>query len=100
MYVYILSDYDEHGAENVVASLDRARLFDLVNENWPTPPAGKDETAAGAIAREVYHAEWIEEGLAGLRRRLEKSDEELATGRPHNCHNGWGGMQLHVVKLV
>jgi len=85
-YVYILSDHDEYGAENLVATLDRSLLMGMVEKNWPK-----------------YKPVWIEEAKAGLARHLEElSDEELCEKTRKNgldCHRGWGGMQLHVVKL-
>jgi hypothetical protein len=83
-YVYILSDYEEHGAEHVVATLDRSKLMDLVDINWP----------------EVD--EWNTKAKAGLAANLDLGDEILADrpdGDGWNCHKGWGGMQLHVVVL-
>jgi hypothetical protein len=45
--------------------------------------------------------EWIAAAISGLKGHLKSSDEELAAKESgHNCHDGWGGMQLHVVKLT
>jgi hypothetical protein len=87
-YVYILSDYEEHGAENVCATLDRGRLHQLVDKNWPPP---HNSTAS---------KEWTAEAHAGLEEHLKKSDDVLSSKTSGwNCHSGWGGMQLHVVEL-
>jgi hypothetical protein len=83
-YVYILSDYSEYGADHVVATLDRTTLMDLVDVNWP----------------EVD--EWNTKAKAGLAAVLEQDDVTLANridGDGWDCHQGWGGMQLHVVAL-
>ena len=83
-YVYLLSDYDEYGAEHVAATLDRARLLDLVDANW---------TDASEEFREIAKKE-----LASL---LERLDIDLLKeeGNGHSLHHGWGGAQLHVVQL-
>jgi hypothetical protein len=81
-YVYVLSDYEEHGAENVCATLDRSILHRLLDRNWPGSP------------------EWAVEAHAGLEEHLKKADDVLsARTSGWNCHSGWGGMQLHVVEL-
>lgn len=91
-FVYLLSDHDEYGSQHVVATLDRSKLEGLIDENWPNKPTES----------EVMHSRWEAwraEAKAGLAEHLARSDEELATGMPLNLHSGWGGAQLHVVKL-
>lgn len=90
-YVYILSDYDEYGAENVTATLDRARLHDLIAENWPVAMPEFDA---------CRQAEWVAEAQARLAVVLLNSDEDLAVRDGTNLHDGWGGAQLHVVRLA
>lgn len=93
MYVYILSSHDEYGAEDLVATLDRSKLEGLVKENWPHQSEWED------WARK-QREEWLNDGINGLRKHLAKSDEELSSSQSGwNCHEGWGGMQLHVAKL-
>jgi len=87
-YVYILSDYNEYGAENVTATLDRAKLETVMRKSWPDagfPYGGLNE--------------WLAEAAAKMAELLQKSDAELASVDGHNLHRGWGGMQLHVVEL-
>lgn len=81
-YLYILSDHAEDGAENVCATLDRSLLPRLIDRNWP------DTTER-----------WRADAKAGLAHLLKESDEELLSPDGHNCHHGWGGIQLHVVRL-
>jgi len=81
-FIYILSDYDEYGAQNVVATLDRAHLPALVEENWA------EATAA-----------WRDKAKASVAALLAKPDEELSSPDGHKCHDGWGGVMLHVVPL-
>lgn len=89
-YVYLLSDYDESGSDNVVATLYRANLASLVDINWPDSrfhlPAHGPELRAEAKKKLAAH--------------LEKTDEDLAAGQKWACSDGWGGIQLHVVKLT
>lgn len=75
-YIYLLSDYEEHGSEHMVATLDRDKLFGLIENQW------------GAY------------NIPGLQELLKKPDEELDRGCGWNCPPGWGGPQLHVVKLI
>lgn len=91
MYVYILSDYGEYGAENVTATLDRSKLMALIPENWP-----HDDKYFQA----QYRDEWISAARLGLAKHLTNTDEELSAKQTGwECHSGWGGVQLHVVKL-
>jgi hypothetical protein len=78
MLVYILSDYDEYGAENVKATLDPARLPALIDA-WNWAPEFKEPA---------------KEKLAELLGRLAPSPDG------HNLLHGWGGVMLHVVELV
>lgn len=92
-YVYILSDYEEDGAENVTATLDRHALMSMVENNWPVH--GEDEIVRDIISR------CVNEAKVGLAEILAKTDEELSGKRSGwDCQSGWGGIQLHVVKLV
>ena len=87
-YVYLLSDYGEYGAENVVATLDRDSLPGLASRLFG------DRLDA-----------MLELGVL-----LTKGDEELASLTDHNeCRvverghglgEGWGGPMLHVVPLT
>ena len=81
-YVFILSTYGEHGAEDVVATLDRRNLISMVDVNWPDT-----------------NPEWNAEAKTKLAAYLEKPDAALASGIGMRCHVGWGGTQLHVVEL-
>lgn len=85
-YVFILSDHDEHGAENVCATLDRGRLCAMVDENWPLEGHRPSRVEAKTRLIEL----------------LRETDRELAA----RCSDGgvilqygWGGIQLHVVAL-
>jgi hypothetical protein len=81
--VYIISTYDEYGAENVVATLDKSRVPLMLEENWPSEGPQKSED------------------LACLVKILLKPDVELLARRDgYNLSKGWGGFQLHVVKLT
>lgn len=78
-YVYILSHYHEYGAENVVATLDRLKLADLLKANWSEATQTED--------------------MSGLENLLLRPDEELAREDGNDLSSGWGGIQLHVVLL-
>ncbi len=75
-YVYLLSDYNEYGSEHVHATLDRSALIAIMKKHWPG---------------------WKTELLEEL---LKRPDSELDDeGGSINLDQGWGGVQLHVVKL-
>lgn len=93
-HVYLLSDYDEYGSGNVIATLDRSRLPAMLKLMLPR-----------------YRLEGTDPE-ATLSQLLQKTDPEL-TGidllthggqnsfgsSPHSLTSGWGGPQLHVVRL-
>ena len=85
-YVYILSDYEEHGAENVVATLDCKKLVSLIDENW-----SKEQGE--------YANDWKARAKSKLNEVLTHTEEILVKRTPWNLHDGWGGIQLHVVVL-
>jgi hypothetical protein len=76
MRVYLLSDYEEHGATNVVGTTNPARLADVLREHWPSSDA-EAEQIAKALAEDTV-GKWDLSQMARL---------------------GWGGIQLHIVEL-
>lgn len=74
-YVYLLSDYEEHGATNVCATMDREQLAKLL-ARWANPVA---------------------QGMLAV--LLKETDEALAQRDGINLTHGWGGPMLHVVPL-
>jgi hypothetical protein len=83
MYAYMLSDYEEHGSTNVTATLDRSLLLSMLDTNW-------------ANRSEAYRLQARE----GLTKLLARSDEDLCGADGNACEHGWGGIQLHVIRLV
>ena len=82
-YVYVISTYDEHGAD-VVATLDRDRLIELL---W----------ACNARSKLAVTSDEIQ----NLTSALLMSDEELsALDGKALTKKGWGGFVLYVVKLL
>lgn len=86
-YVYIIGDHDESGTENLQATLDRSMVIGLLD----TFPYLEDSS---------HWIKWKEDARAGLEKLLTKTDEELAGVDSNLCHDGWGGLLLHVVKLT
>jgi hypothetical protein len=74
--VYILSLHEEHGAEDVRATLDPSKLADMAKAS---PYSANDEELKAI-------ADIVAEGKVHAR-----------SGGP--VSNGWGGIQLHVVDL-
>ena len=81
-YVYLIADYDEHGSENMCATLDRSRLPAMLRRNWAH--------TTGL---------WLEEAAAGLAKALEQPDEKWIGRDGRSLTGGWGGPQLFVVRL-
>jgi hypothetical protein len=89
-YVYLLSDYEEHGSDNVVATTDRDRLFHHLVKLYPWIDDGRGQSEERRREHEEYVA-GCKETLAEL---LRLSDEELAVEQKYNLGRGWGGVQL------
>lgn len=102
-YVYLLSWHDEYGAETVHATLNRDALLGLLREAYPYP---------GRPSRngEARYLETLRQAESKLAELLQETDEKLADpgttrenepagAMPHNLCIGWGGPQLHVVRL-
>ena len=80
-YVYILSDYQAHGAENITASLDRGQLLkSAIKPNW----------------RQERSQKFM---LSQLAECLKKTDDELSAKESWELNGSWGGVMLHVVEL-
>ena len=82
-YVYLLSVYDEHGSESVRATLNRRFLPELLVRPW---------------------GRWVpsEKYVKRLAEILQSPDTDLAGkdgAMPRDLGDGWGGPQLHVVRL-
>ena len=78
MRVYLLGDYEEHGTENIVATLDPTRLPALLEQHaaargWPAPD--KERTALAKMLQ----------------------SDELRSGDALLL--GWGGTKLYVIEL-
>lgn len=81
-FVYLISCYDEHGSENVLATLDAARVPDLV-------------------------AHFEKAQRRELPQERKKLAEVLSLGplktdlgvNGRNLSDGWGGLMLHIVPL-
>lgn len=71
MRIYLVSHYDEDGADDVRATADRSKVEGIVRTYWPDNR--EDE--------------------------VNKVREVIDTLGKHNLSHGWGGIQLHVVEL-
>jgi hypothetical protein len=88
--VYILSDHNESGAEHVVATLDPSKLPEMIERNWPN-------TSFNKAWKDEQRAAWLAEAIAAL---TEIDLIEISAERGKPLHDGWGGIQLHIVELV
>jgi hypothetical protein len=76
--VYILSNYEEYGAENVHATLDKARLFNLLERHYGPVTDGDRARLVDFVARDELTP-------------LDEGGDEVV--------EGWGNVQLHIVEL-
>lgn len=88
MKVYILSNYEEHGAYNVVATLDRDKIIPLIREKF---------TNQKNTINKMAEAEEVAEAVAIATELLKNPDPEK--GAMCDLNRAWGGIQLHVVNL-
>lgn len=83
-YVYLLTSYDEHGAENVHATLNRDAVVALHD----------------AAFKSIFRSDDFVHHAARLKEFLSKPDEILSTNRNGwNCSVGWGGLMFYVIAL-
>lgn len=90
-YVYMLYEHDEHGPEGLVATLDRTKLPQMLQDHWGP---GKVNGMCSPVRQED-----LQEAADTLRSLLMKSDDELAD-QCWKCFDEWGGLALDVVTLV
>ena len=105
-YIYLLSSYDEHGSEDVHATLDREdvvplmyRLFEkwkLLSLKWNDE--GHTYGTGEPWTKNLPDKKYIEETITALQLRLEQPDNSFDRDGI-NLNNGWGGMQLHVIPI-
>lgn len=82
-YVYLLWEHDEHGPENLVATLDRSKLVNLLDTfKWANHTA----------TQTLVHTD--------LEVLLLRTDEDLSSNNGiHEIESGWGGIHLQVTVL-
>ncbi len=78
--VFILSTYEEHGAFNVVATLDQNKIVPLIRERFTD-----------------FSPQTIEEAVATATELLAQPLPDKTAGADLN--RKWGGIQLHIVEL-
>lgn len=81
MRVYILSDYEEHGAENVRATIDKNKVVELF-EN---------------LVSKWEDVNYATKCRAKLNQLLENNILTTQCGK--DLGDGWGGLQLHIIEL-
>lgn len=91
-YVYLLGDHDEGGTENALATLDREKLPALLDAWMDGLKQKRPHDPQVAIYRDNVSS------VLGTLMKL--TDEELCERSPLSMTVGWGGVQLHVVKLL
>lgn len=102
----MLYDYEEHGPENLVATLDRRKLPAMLEKGWGfhtmTSKAlldPKDSTYTDS-ERNRHHERiriFADEQSAALVVLLSKLDKEIQGS--NQLMPGWGGVCLHVIEL-
>jgi len=94
--VYILDEYEEHGPENITATLDKTKIRSII-ENWPMDKF-VFHGFGDKVALEKKH---IENHKIYIDKMLEYFDKITDFDTVGECDlgPGWGGLQLHVVEL-
>lgn len=88
MKIYMLSAYAEAGSEGVVATANRLEVEDLLDKYF-------NQYALDAENIHLGNGEYI-----STRERLRRSlVEDKESRQPINLSAGWGGIQLHIIKL-
>ncbi len=75
MKIYLLSEYEEHGSEKMVGTIDKSKVVKLAKENF----------------------DYLKE--QDIYRLNELLLEDKPSKNPSNICNGWGGVQLHIIKI-
>lgn len=77
MKAYILSNYDEHGAEDVHVTTNKDHVIDMAKKHFPD----------FLVAEELDRLNYL----------LETNDVIQVKGM--DLGRGWGGLQLHIVEI-
>lgn len=96
-YVYMLSTYQENGAEDPIVTYNRQQVLNMFEYNYGVTKYqsyGKGDTERDKLI-ETNHQHELEK----LALCLLKSDEELCQPDGHDLSDGWGGIMFHVVKV-
>jgi hypothetical protein len=91
-YVYILSEYGEYGAESVQVTLDRANLPTMIDLYIDSSISQNKANAKRMNENRVKYKESLAKILKG-------SDQDIESIDGIDLSSGWGGLQLHVVRL-
>lgn len=67
MKIYILSTYEEHGAEEVHATLDPIKLFGILNKHFVEQGDVENERVAEVLRLEEAGSWGLSDGWGGVR---------------------------------
>ena len=85
MKVYILSTYEEHGAERVQATLDKAKLSEML-ELYTIEDTSSSTDTCTEITTE--------------KKRLQEILNTTEEAGSYDLSEGWGGIKLDIAELV
>jgi arginine deiminase len=88
-YAYIISDHEEHGADNVHVTTDRAVALEIIRTFCVSP---------GEVVPDHYAAK-LKQAEQEAIKLFQRSDEELAAQDGYNLGRGWGCIQLHICPI-
>ena len=89
--VYIICDYDEGGPESLRVTTDAAKVQPIISD-WLAKEAAAVLRVQGEWKRESL-GEYLAEVMSSF------SCLDLQVAGSHNLSQGWGGLQLHIVKV-
>jgi len=99
--VYLLSVYEEHGSYNVVATMDKEKVYGIANSDrflGAHQPLPRESCRLTDEAYAAYKSKTID----SVNKANHRLSELLVTDAPVDgvdLMGGWGGVQLHIVEL-
>ncbi len=87
-YIYMLYDYQEHGPESIIATLDKDLVLSIFDKKWPP---NSDLCPVRADDYEKVRNTLIQ--------YLLETNDDLVKYEGVRLSDGWGGVVLHVLVL-
>ncbi len=96
-YVYLLYDYEEHGPQHMMATMERVKIRDMAIAKWASEDPAEEHAKYPHLTLEYFESQ-KREMIDGVDAALAKTDEELLEGI--QFRGGWGWPSLQTVVLA